>query len=321
MSKVQELADDIVNRRRQEFSRELTKYPRKNLILSDIQDCDRANVYGVLNWKERKGFDVDVIPKLQEGRFKEKKVVQELLEMGYEIRLQQEVVEIKGKGGIMLARGRIDFKMYFERTIIPAEVKSLSYYVFNSIHCIDDLRFKSWTRKYLRQLLLYMFGNNVEEGLFILEHRNQWKLLPVYLDLGECEMLLQKLERAYAHIESKTYPERIVYDMSICGKCDFAHVCLPDILNSPAELIDNEEYETMIDEHEKLKPIAGQYKKMHDKLKATMENIEKVIVGGRWLVQNVPSKRTVYDYPEEVKKEYSRIKDCNRLVINKLGEK
>lgn len=322
ITNVQELIDDIIARRQQSLEMKISKYARYNLILSDINDCDRCNVYGVLNWEDKKSFTIDSVAAMEEGNRKEKVVISDLLSLGYDVRLQAEIVEIKGINGVPMARGKIDGKIRVGdmKIDVPFEIKSMDKYTFDPIKSIEDFEKKPWLRKYLRQIKMYMYGNNIEYGFFILEYRNRWKLLPVYLDYGECESILKMLERAYEHIKNKTYPDRIPYDQTICGMCNFQHICLQDVINTPAELIDNQEFADTLDRHEELKPLSSEYEKLHKKVKSAMGDTDKVIVNSRYLLQNVPSQRTSYEYPDDIKKQYAVKKPVNRLVIQRLGE-
>lgn len=317
---VQELADDIIQKRNQLMSMKLARYPRNNLILSDISDCDRCNVYSVANWQDRKMFGVDVVLKLEEGNLKEKHIISELLTMGFQVLLQAEPVEIKNRAGVMIARGKIDGKIKTDNKIIPFEIKSMSENIFNGIHTVDDFKKKPYLRKYTYQLLMYMFGNNVEEGLFILECRNSWKLIPIYLDYGKCEWILQKLERAHEHIQAKTYPDRILYDQSMCGNCNFSLICLQDVINQPAEMIENQELNDTLDRIAEIKPISKEYDELYDKVKNVTKTVDKLIVNGNWILQNVPSQRTSYEVPEDIKKQYAVRVPVKRLVIEHLTE-
>ena len=74
--------------------------------------------------------------------------------------------------------------------------------------------------------------------------------------------------------------------------------------------------------YEVLKPLAGELDHLHDKIKGTFKGIPKALVGGRYIVQIVPSKRTVYDLPDEaeeairaIKKEHGTVVPVEKLVI------
>jgi len=181
--------------------------------------------------------------------------------------------------------------------------------IFNQIKSIDDFQKKPHLRKYMRQLQMYLYGNNLESGVFILtDCLGHIKIIPVYLDYGECEAILQKIERVDMAIQAKKLPERIVYDPSICGQCPFASTCLVDITNKPAEIIIDENVEQIVSRHEELKPLAKEYDEIHEQIKTKFSTIEKVLIGDRFLIQNIPSKRTVYELPPEAEMEIDAIK-------------
>lgn len=325
------LAQEIVRVRREDLQKKITQYPRKNAILSDIGDCQRQMVYSVLDWDKKPLHDEDLQARFEVGNLWEREIVRELQGLGFKITLSQLPVIVRGRDGEIIATGRIDGFIGDEHrgNLIPFEIKSMAPNVFNGVKTLEDLQKKPWLRKYTRQLQMYMFGNNVEQGLFIFtDCLGHWKVFPVYLDYGECEAILQKLERVHAAIKAKTYPDRIPYDQSICGKCQFAAICLPDVINRPADFIDNPELENDLDRHEELKPLASEYTELHDKIKETFHGIEKAVVGTKYIVQSLPSQRTTYELPPEAEEQIAEIKQAHakkvpvmRLVIQKLDGK
>lgn len=327
-ARVEDLIDAIITARRAQLQSKISRSPRNNPILSDLGDCDRSIVYGVLNWQERPLHDENLQALFNEGNEQERRVVRELSDLGFEVILAQEPVVISAKDGGKLATGRIDGAIRWKGELFPLEVKFMNEHIFNQIQTVEDFQKKPHLRKYMRQLPLYLYGKNKEQGFFLIVNgRGAWKLLPVYLDFGTCEWLLQRLERVYEHLKAKTYPDRIPYDQSVCDRCPFAHICLPDVVNKPADMIDNPELEQAIARHEELKPLAAEYDGIHDKLKETFADIDKAVVGSRFLIQQLPSLRTVYKLPKEVeetieqmKKEYATKEPTKRLKIIQLGE-
>jgi CRISPR/Cas system-associated exonuclease Cas4 (RecB family) len=324
-----ELIDAIIGRRNQELSKKINSYPRNQSILSDISECERQMVYAVLNWKDRQLFDVNVQSRLDAGNLQEREIINELIKLGFEVILSQQPVDVIGKNGKLIARGKIDGMIKYEGKKVPFEIKSMNPNIFNGIKSLEDFQKKPYLRKYLRQIQMYLFGNNLEEGIFILtDCLGHIKLLPVFLDYGECEAILLKLERVAAKIDTKEYPDRIVYDQSICGYCPFSLICLPDLSSKEAELIIDEAVETAVARHEELKPLAKEYDDLHDEIKEKFEGVEKAIIGDKFIVQNVPSKRTAYELTPEaeeqvaaIKKEFAKQVPVYRLVIQKLDKK
>ncbi|RTL20737.1 MAG: hypothetical protein EKK55_17280 [Rhodocyclaceae bacterium] len=323
------LADEIIKRRVNRLESLGQVYPRKNAILSDIGDCERQMVYGVLNWQSKPPAGPDLQARFEVGKEFEKQVVRELMDMGFDFQQSQAPVAIKGRGGETIATGKIDGFIRWEGELVPVEIKSMQPNMFNGIKSIDDFQKKPWLRRYTRQLMMYMFGHSKEWGLFIVgDLLGHWKMLPLALDYGEAESILQKLERVSEAIKAKRYPDRIIYDQAQCGKCPFAAICLQDVVNTEAEILNSPELEAEIERHEELKPVAKEFDEIHDRIKSTFANTEKAIIGDRWIVQNIPSQRTAYELPdeakeeiEEIKKQYAVLKPMKRLVIERLGEK
>lgn len=324
-----DLASEIVQRRSFDLDSRVKVSPRAISILSDISDCDRQMTYAVLDWDKKPAHNGDLQARFDAGNAIEQQVVGELQRLGFKVTLSQMPVEIKNRKGEVVARGRVDgFIEISHHHSIPFEVKSMNLNIFNSVNNLQDFRGKPWLRKYLRQLMMYLYGNNVESGLFILtDGLGRWKVLPMTLDYGEAEAILKRLERVHEAIKAKSYPDRIVYDRGVCGHCSFAAICLPDLLNTEAALVDNPEIEAKLDRREEIKPVAKEYDALDEDIKETFRGIEKAIVGGKWIVQHVPSQRTVYELTpeleaeiEEMKRAHAVKKPMTRLVIERLGK-
>lgn len=324
-----ELAQQIVDARKLSLSNKIKRSPRRNSVMSDISDCRRQMVYAVLDWDKRLMFDESAIGRMESGDVWEKEIIKGLLDYGFDVTGGQNTAEIKNSKGETIATGRIDGFVGKNRERMPFEIKALSPHIFARLNSIEDFRRTPWTRKYLRQLMLYMFANNHEQSIFIITDRaGSWKVIPLYLDYTEAEVLLQTLEVVHENIKAKTYPERILYDKSICGKCPFAQICLPDIINKPADMIDNVELESDLDRHEELKPLASEYDSLHDKIKQIFKGIAKAVVGTRYLIMSVPSERMTYELTPEaeeqikaIKAEFAKKVPMERLVIECLDKK
>jgi CRISPR/Cas system-associated exonuclease Cas4 (RecB family) len=284
--------------------------------------------YAVLDWEKSPVAGPDLQARFEAGKEFEKLVVRELLEMGFQFEQSQMPVQIKNRSGEIIATGKIDGFIKWEGIKIPVEIKSMHPQIFQSIKSADDFRKKPWLRRYTKQLMMYMFGNSCEWGLFIVgDLLGHWKMLPLALDYGEAESILQRLERVHESIKAKRYPDRIVYDQSICGKCPFSAICLQDVIQEEAAIVDSPELEAQLERHEELKPLAGEFKELHDNIKDSFKGKLKTIVGARWLIQSIPSKRTTYEIPPEVEAEIDELKKSHavavpveRLIIEKIGK-
>lgn len=283
--KVESLVAALTSRREARLKAMINQYPRRNPILSDLGDCNRQIAYGVANWKDKPLHGPELQARFEVGNVMEREMTKELLDMGFQFEGGQDTVKIQGKGGILLATGRIDGFIRWEGERIPVEFKSMHPQIYDQVDSIDDFQKKPWLRKYIRQLQMYCFGNNKEYGLFGLTNclgGRKWFVL--YLDLGECELILQRLEDVAHHLASGTLPDRIAYKDDICGKCDFANTCLADIIRNEAEILTDETLIADLERREKLKEASSEYGKIDKAVKKQLNGIEKGIAGSFMII-------------------------------------
>ncbi len=285
--RVEELIADIQRARNASLSGKINRYHRKNQILSDISDCDRQMVYSILNWEDRPLHTPELQARFDQGNRLESDAIAELRSIGYEVILSQQPITIKARDGNVMATGKIDGSIKWHGVEFPLEIKSMNPNLFTKLESVEDFEKKPWTRKYPRQLQMYMYGKNKEQGFFlILDCLGKWKLFPIYLDYGVCEWILQKLERNYEHIKNKTLPGRIDYKKEICGNCAFKNLCLPDIVNEGFEMVESGELEELVREREKLLPNHRRFEEIDKEAKALARNHgQDFILGTDWKVE------------------------------------
>lgn len=302
------LGNEIVERRENFLRSEIKMFPVNNFRASDIPDCDRAMVYSVLNWQERAKHNTGLQAIFDAGNKEELNVKHRLgYQLGLEFIQQQAPFEIKNRAGEVMCRGHIDGKILYEGKAIPVEIKSMNENIFNSIKSIDDFQKKPIHRKYLRQMQLYLYGNNEEAGIFILSNFRFEKIFVVALDYGECEKILQRIENNWELVKQKKYPDSIEYSPKICDNCPFSHLCLPDRENKGSLIIDNDEIESQLVRRAELKPLVNEYNEIDETIKNTFKDTESVFIGSRWQIQTKKSQYTKVDtkaIPEEIKKQY-----------------
>ena len=276
------LALDITTRREQALRDRTSSYPRTNAILSDIGECDRQMVYSVTNWQDKPAIEPDLKARFEVGNVQEREVITELRQLGYDLILQQEPVEIKNRTGEMMARGKVDGHIKYHGIKIPVEIKSMHPQVFDRIESLEDFKKKPYLRKYLKQMTMYLYGNNVEEGLFLLTNcLGLWKVFVITLDFGEGEQILQRLERVHAALKNKTLPDRIEFRDEICGKCDFAHICLPDVMRKELNVLTDEDLLSNLERRELTHEASSEYARVDKKVKDFLKKhkIEKGVAG------------------------------------------
>ena len=285
---VESLAAELTVRREAALKQVIEKrglYVRKNPILSDLGDCDRQIAYGVTNPEAKPQIGPELQARFDVGNLWEREMTKDLLDLGFDFQGGQQRIEVKGKGGVLLATGKIDGFIKWEGETIPVEMKSMHPNIYSQVESVDDFQKKPHLRKYIRQLQMYCFGHGIEYGLFGLTNclgAKKWFVL--YLDLGECELLLQRLETVQAHLSVGELPDRIAYRDDVCGRCDFAGICLPDVMRTAAEIMTDDVLLADLQRREQLKESAKEYDKIDESVKARLTEIPKAVAGDFMIV-------------------------------------
>jgi CRISPR/Cas system-associated exonuclease Cas4 (RecB family) len=306
----EKLVNEIVERRKQYLLSKIKRYPVNNFRASDIPDCDRYMVHSILNWDERTLYDEWLQATFDRGNAEEKQVIIDLMTLGFEFIHQQMPFEIKNRASEVICRGHIDGKILWEGKAIPCEIKSMNINTFNSLNSIEDFTKKPLHRKYLRQMQLYLFGNNEEAGVFILtDLQGHYKFIVVILSYEECEWILKRLEKNWEFVKNREYPDRIEYSDKICGRCAFSHLCLPEVKHEGSQMIENEILEGKLERREELKKLADEYETLDDEIKEPFKKnrIPQAFVGTSWQITTKVSTGTRVDtksMPDDIKKQY-----------------
>lgn len=303
------LADHIVAKRTDVLKAKINRYPKTTFTCSDINECDRYMIHSLLDWDKRELHDAGLQAIFDAGNKEEENVKNRLgYELGLEFVEAQTPFEIKNRAGEVIARGKIDGKILWNGKAIPVEIKSMNENSFNMLNSLEDFNKKPLYRKYLRQMQLYLYGNNQEAGLFILSNFRTEKIILVTLDYGECEYILSRLERLWEMKKKAVYPDAN-YQPHLCDRCPFASLCMGDVTNKPADLINNELLEEKMLRREELKPLKDEYEEIDEEIKATFKNIPHAFVGTSFEVVGREQSRKSVDakaMPEELRKQYEK---------------
>lgn len=257
--------------------------------------CERFCVLCRTAWDKRPLYDWRLQFIFDEGNRQEKAIEEDLRDAGFELVEQQRPYVLKDQN----ITGHIDGKILWNKDggrLIPYEAKSMAPHIWMTVNSIQDMfnsRY-SWVRKYPAQLTLYLLMDNKEYGLFILKNKStgMLKAIDLYLDWEYAESLLKKAERINQHVKDGTLPETIK-DASVCERCDFLHLCMPDM--GGVEFTDGKIIE-LLDEREDLMGIVEkseipEHEKRIDEINKLMRTIfeerPSVIAGpyfitGKW---------------------------------------
>ena len=278
--------------------------------------CKRALVYNRLNWKDKELPDEKTLLVFREGNIHEEGVLRLLQDSGFKVTEQQRPFEIEK----LNLRGRIDCLL----DGIPCEIKSMNQNTFDKINSYDDLANsdKAYLRGYTAQIMVYLLMANKEYGILLLKCRNTGRLkqIDVQLDYDVAEGIWQKLLEVENFVQKKEYPERIE-DKSSCRYCPFKSLCLPNEGWDQVQIMSEPEMLLLLEKREALKPMAGEYKKIDEKIKDSIPEEAAEYLYGRFCVSKKGYKTTVYNYPPEVKTKYAEKIERFKVNIVNLEEK
>lgn len=251
--------------------------------------CERKLVFDRTRWEEATLYDVGLQFVFDEGNLQEAQVLKDLADADVPVIEQQRDYHWKAYN----LTARLDGKALDEDgNRYPLEIKSMSPFIFKQIHTSDDLvkSKKPYIRAYAAQLQVYLLLSNLETGLFIIKDKSSGQLREIWmsLDLEFAESLIQKCERINAHVFNGTTPEPIPWNEDVCGRCAYAHICLPEAKREAIDLTDNPELEAKLIRRHALDPLRKEYADLDEEVKEMVREKSKVLCGdflitGKWI--------------------------------------
>ena len=250
--------------------------------------CKRYLVLRRTRWQEAELPSLSLQRLFGEGHIQERAVIRALEDAGFVVVEQQRDYEWKE----YQITAHLDGKILLEGAAVPLEVKSMSPYIFKSIHTAADLLNPRYPhlQKYLAQLQIYMLLSNSEKAVLLLKDKSsgQIKELWMELDYQFAESLIQKAQSINVAVAAGILPERIPYTENICGRCPFLAICLPEVKRDALEIITDPELEANLKRRHELAPLRAEYEQLDDQVKAILKEHERVVVGdflvhGSWV--------------------------------------
>lgn len=317
---VNKLADEIVTKRKEQLRMNNKRWIPRNFYASNIGGCTRKMVHSILDWDKRELADDGLLALFESGKKEESNIIKMLLDLGYEVVQQQNPIQIKNRKGETICTGRIDGKIIYNGVAIPYEIKSMQDYSFQQLNSIKDFEKSPLHRRYINQLQLYMYGNEIEVGMFIISNFRQIKIIPVTLNYELCELIIQQLEKAWDYVQRKEYPEPISYDPRICDYCEFKILCTQTTVNKPAELIENKEMEGLLQRRAELEEAYKSYKQIDEQIKAPFKknNVLHAFVGTRWEIIGKEQNKTTYNTQALDEDVLNSIKEEKKVTVYRI---
>ncbi len=271
---------------------------RSNRASSIGHPCVRYLVYSRKDWEKKVLPSVELLWIFEGGSFIEDLATKRLRKAGYLITNQQRDFEDKKNGITGHIDGYIATPEEPTKTY-PLEIKGINQFSWEKINSIEDmLKSKQvWMKGYPAQLQLYLYLAEKEEGCFYIINKGnlQGKTIWMSLDYQYCEELLKKAEKINSYLDNNDYPDRMPYDVDVCSKCDFKHICSP-LTNNPSqvEIIADKNIEDKLNRRGELEPISKEFKALDEGLKAIGKKmIKDNLVVGDWIIaRKKTDKRT-----------------------------
>jgi CRISPR/Cas system-associated exonuclease Cas4 (RecB family) len=275
----------VIERIKDSVSKEIkVNQPVSNWASKIGHPCARFLTHARLDWDKIPPISVEKKMLFDLGHVIERNVAKVYLEKaGFEIVEMDRPVQSETSG--LLKRVKIHGKLDFicrdgkDGLEFPVEVKSAHPNTWSSVEAIEDMLFSKhfWMRQYPGQLMVYMLGKNYEVGLmlFINKVTAEPKAIWIHQDYTYAEELIKKAEFVNKCVDKGEYPERIPYDESLCGRCDFAKLCLGEIIRTEAEILTDDQLIEDLEEREKLKPFRARYEELDKSVKKRLKGIGK----------------------------------------------
>ena len=270
--------------REEALDRDAQPYPRSNPIASDLGECAREYVLAMTSWQDRLAFPPELIARFARGRLIEDATLRELSALGITVRAERRPFEIKDKRGRVVLRGRVDGFVEWERTQYPMEIKSVNPNLFRGLRTVDDLRRSPFMARWPRQLWAYCYAHDEEAAFFLLDDcLGHWRLIPVALDYGEMEAILQRCEAAVEHRDAGTLPEYHP-DPDVCRRCwAYGRACFPPAARPGYLATDDPELEAKLERWAALRAGRDEWEDLDEEIKAAVKGKDGLVIG-RWLV-------------------------------------
>lgn len=311
-----ELLQSFETRRAERLQKAWTTHAASNPIASDLHDCRRYMVLRQVAWQVRPTPDLAGLETIENGNVKEGPMIRQLQDEGWDVVELQAPFEIRqpltpGGPRKLIVRGMLDGKIRLGRERIPFDTKDTSQFVFNRIVGEDDLHETIWTRKWWRQLQIYMLGEGNERGLLMLGYRGQRKPILMHLDYVEAERLLQLCSWTVATVEQleekdvdhervdaalNDLGEPYHPDARLCGSCPFRdRACFPPD-PAPARSQMRPDLEEIVARMAETADVAREHYKLRELVKLETEGYPLTIAGD-YVVEGSVGTRRISEKP------------------------
>lgn len=319
--------------------REPYDHSRYNWASEIPHPCKKFLVHARVDWKRRQQIDIDGRWRVDEGSRIEWEVKKWLGDIGYEITKSQRKFNTDDPGmedfSDLRITCKIDGASPLNRKLpepfsylrdIPVEIKTVNPNYWNSTKTIEDINRhpKFWIRKMTAQLNIGIALSRSPGGLLIIAtFGKKPRILPMLFDPDLWDRDQKMAREVNAHVEAGTYPRPIPFDATVCGLCDFNHVCTPVSTTKmsevdPMDIFKLEMYLELKEQKEKFDAIHAELigsKKKPGKYRGLDAIIEDIEINTRRHIRKIHKIP-----PEEKEKYYVGDEEVIVTTIERMGK-
>jgi CRISPR/Cas system-associated exonuclease Cas4 (RecB family) len=277
--------EHLLNQIENHYQSKIKNYKQSHNRASNLGACQRALVYKRTQPENESLHDSGLQRIFDEGNYQEKAVIQLFMNLGYDVTKNQREIDHHPDFKAANITGHTDLEISmdgFESVLI--EAKSMSPNIFPYVNEIKDLDSYFWTRKYYTQIQLYMHGTGFKKCFLYIKCKStaKEKILQIDYDPDHVKKIIKKAKEIERHIKKKTLPGRTTHTDE-CEKCNFKHICCPDMHFTGVELLQEyDDIQDTLEEMESLKEYTKKYDKLNDRkkffCKQLKPDVEKVFM-------------------------------------------
>lgn len=321
--------------------------PRNHMLFNWASEyhhpCKKFLVHCRLDWAKRQGIDIDGRWRVEEGIDKEWAVKKWLGNIGYEVTQSQaywntddadllefKALKISGKiDGMVATNGKLPGAFQDVREV-PVEVKSTSPHFWDSTKTIEDIKrhSKFWISKIPSQLNTYLVFTHSPGGLLILcTFGKRPRIMPMLFDKELWEQDCAFVKSVNYYVRMKKYPKPMPFDPTICGMCDFDHICTPLRTTGLIEIdaVDEMELELYLELKEEKKKFDDMHARLIGKKDKPGKYHGKEAMAGNIEIKTIRYPKKKYEIPDKIMapiKQKYRIKDEEvvKTTIERIGK-
>lgn len=281
---IESLKQEIEQRENQRLESKKSQYKPSNCIASNLGACLRERYHSIVDYEKKPMADNHLQARFEAGNEEERSVLIKLLTMGYQIVEGQKRFEIKDRNNRVIMSGRIEGKIKHEDRYYPFEIKSMNPNIYAGIETVEDFAKYGHTAKYPKQLMSYMFSENIDEGFFLLtDCMGHFKIVPIKLDWEMMEREMQNCTLVQDAVERKE-PPAFHQDKAICRKCWACKTaCFPPLdFGEGVQVVDDDELLYNLNRRQELSPMASEFEKLDKTIKEKAKANYKHAVCGNY---------------------------------------